>query len=278
MEMLTVKIVLLLLIIFWQSQLTVFADEVIVETKKTNFLEGRVEHSDQLPPLEPNLKVGATFNIAKLKKLTPNNRWYKLPNWIVGTWKTEYQTNYYKYNYNSRSESFDIDTFGYRGAETLGHQKDRLGEIWQYTGSAYWTIADLDYSIALDYVQEHECIRSEPNKLVIRYAAIACQISKLDHSIIYINQRESIQTYTPDGPNLMKCISSLKIFDRDGSPEYLAETLSFKRRRSSFETCNDYDGKNLRILFAEYLRNNNLAHRIPTALANYSKTRITGKK
>lgn len=232
-------------------------------TSIKQMLQGRVEHSVNLPPIDQSFKSGSKLDIGRLKKLTPNNYWYRIPNWSAGTWKTDNETTFYKYDYQSQSRSFAIDPFGARGAETWGFQQDRLGQIWEYAYSSYVTVTDTDNALVVHIVKEHEPITISAREVVFRFRGIDCYVSKETARIEATVQKESLQTYTSAGGNLMKCISSIKTFDESGRPARLSKSVSFRSRILPFEPCNDYHGQKLRPLFEEYLNSHGMSDCLP---------------
>lgn len=64
----------------------------------------------------PSLLVGA--KLLGISEIAPDGLWYKIPDWLAGTWKADYdEANQYR-----KSSS-----------EKLGRVKDSKGEIWNYS-------------------------------------------------------------------------------------------------------------------------------------------------
>ena len=246
-----------------------------VKNTGTRLLLGGIEHSDKLRPLEPGLRAGAQFDLVRLKSLTPNNNWYKIPTWNAGNWHTETNTSFHTRKYqvdswenyltsigirqsSSNKDLWEQATFTARSNERVGFQRDRSGQIWEFAYQNYVNEVEGDECIFVHFVREHTPIEITNDKVVIRYVGTECAVSKSSHRIGVARQKESINTYTSAGGNLLRCNYSVKTFDQDGKPERLADGIAMEIRTKLFEPRNLYEGQDMVKLFSEYLQSHGM--------------------
>jgi hypothetical protein len=88
-------------------------------------LQGRVSMTDLTAPTPqrqweasvlPNLKIGA--RLLGDANVSPEGLWYKIPEWIAGTWDVTYDKP---------------DTWHKGSTEKMGRVRDRNGDIWSYS-------------------------------------------------------------------------------------------------------------------------------------------------
>lgn len=83
----------------------------IEEQPGKRMLKGRVENSLRLPPVDRSFRAGSRLDLARLKALTPDNHWERIPDWAAGTWKTETNSTFYSFDYGIKSHVIEVDTF-----------------------------------------------------------------------------------------------------------------------------------------------------------------------
>lgn len=226
-------------------------------------LYGGVQHSNALAPVPGEYRTGSVLNVKRLKALTPNNYWYKIPSWYAGTWESKNHTTYYEKNLSTGFESFPIDnTFAF-GTETCGFQKDRSGQIWEYAYGKYLSVSRLEGGYVVSLVSEHEPLSLNEEEVVMRFRSRSFIVSEYSAKILRVCQRESIQTYTSVGDGVKKVDASIKEFDEDGRATRLYKVMAYKRRRQPFHCWDSYEGMNMKKLFLEYLETHGMKDRCP---------------
>jgi hypothetical protein len=239
-----------------------------------NYLKGSIKHADKLSPLSNLLKAGVTFSEQNMPKLTGSTGWYWIPTWFAGTYSTQKNTTYfYKDLQTGYSEAID-ETHTAISKETIGFQKDGKGNLWEYQYGPYRqrVIGDTDFTI--QQVQEHEPLEVTGNKVVVRYKGIDVRVDKVTNKIKRTTQNESIQVYTKNSDNTIKCRSSMKVFDTDGNPLSLQKLYSIKTRIKPFSEVTTYKDKDMRKDFVNYLVGKKRYDLLPT----YSKEYIEEEK
>lgn len=226
-------------------------------------LRGRVENSERLPPVAQTYRAGSKINLAKLQALTPDNHWYRIPEWAAGTWKTETNTQYYIFNYGIKTNTCDVNTFMARGEDTRGFQRDRCSNIWHYCARNFVTQTEKQESWGFSLVKEALPLEVSQNKMIVQFRSIRFNVDKSSGTILRTYQCESIQTYTPYHDGLVKVLSSIKAFDENGTPLHLTKAVSFHSRILPFISIDLYKGRNMRGLLAEYLTSQGLSELVP---------------
>jgi hypothetical protein len=207
-------------------------------------LTGGIQHSATLPPVPTQLRTGASVNVGQLRALTPNNQWFKVPQWFTGTWETRNHTTYYQQALETGFETFRLNNRFALGAETIGFQKDRKGAIWEFAYDRYVSIWQLRNGFQLDLINHHEPVEITDDKVVIMFRG---------HEVVVSGRSHKIQTYTPAGNGLIRVDASIKTFDQNGKATQLTKVLAFKRRTEPFKPWDKYKGRDMRKLFNEYL-------------------------
>jgi hypothetical protein len=245
----------------------------------TNMLFGNVQNSQSLAPLAPELRAGVQSNTVKLTEQKQYNYWYRVPAWWAGTWRTETNTTFYTHKYKSdswanylpivglgpqqNSGNWQLNMVMDRGDTMCGFQRDKSGQIWQFGYSNFSSCMLEESYCALDFITEHDPLEITDSKVVERFVSTQFLVSKKTRLIGAVSQFESILTYTPAGKNLVKCVYSVKQFDRDGQPEALTEGVAMRLRVMPFKPWNHYDGRDMVALFSENLKARGLADLIP---------------
>ena len=249
-----------------------------VPPKKMLF--GKIEHSQALSPLAPAFRAGAQFDVTKFRALTPNNYWYKIPAWSSGTWHTETTTTVHLHKFkpedsyasvlaslglgpHERMDDWEADTHMARNNETWGFQQDRDGDVWEFAYNNYYTLTEGERTYTVSFVKDVQVLSVTNSEVVLKYTATSLLVGKYTRRIGVAIQKESIQTYSSAGGNMRRCEGSIKVFDEDGKPDSLAQTISIQLRTKAFHQWDVLDGRDMRVLFAEYLTTHGMEDLVP---------------
>ena len=231
---------------------------------KSVTLQTGIEHNERLAPVDRSLKVGTEISVTRLKSLTPANHWSRLPNWAAGTWKTTSMTAYYRYDYQSRTKNFLVDTFMDKAAETLGWQKDRLGNLWHFVGTGFYTTAEGERSFDIDFHKQHDILEVNDDQFTVRHVGTRALVDKITRKVVRVFQVEAIQTYTKSTEgSALRCKSSVKEFDDAGEAVTLQKGISYEAKIHDYSPWNSYKGRDMRKLFAEFLMSHGMNDLVP---------------
>lgn len=222
-------------------------------TKRQVFLKGSIQHSEKVEPLDNSIQAGSVFNASALKKLTPNNIWYKIPSWLAGHWKTTHTTTFFRKNLVNGAESFETNLRPFSLGGSGGLQRDAKGEIWDLAGHGGTNLGTSDEYLNVQLIRTVEPISVTDSQVVLRYFGTMIYISRKTNRIVIAEQVESLNTYTKVSNDVVKMVSSNKVFDRDGVADSLYKNLSYKTRTAAFRPVNLLGSTNLKAMFSEYL-------------------------
>jgi hypothetical protein len=224
-------------------------------------LYGGVAHSDTVAPVPEGLMPGnALFD----QKLTPNNNWIQIPNWMAGTWqfKTETVTQITALQH----QKFPRPPFEIHNEFTkkFGYQKDKTGAIWDYlkVPFSYTTTVD-DGLKAYSVLSELEVLSTASDSTVRRIFGIDSVYSPKDQVISLTQQKECFNRLSPMGDNLVRIDSSTRIFDMHGRAQVTKESNVIGTLLKPYEQVDQDGSQNLKEMFAEYLQSHGKADLVP---------------
>jgi len=224
-------------------------------------LYGGVQHSDTVAPVPDGLMPG---NAVVDQKLTPNNNWILIPDWLAGTWqfKTETVTSltalvkrkYPPTPFNIHNEF----------TKKFGYQKDKNGGIWDYLKVPFSYTTTLDEGLKAYFVDsELEVLSTTSDSTIRRLFGMDSVYSPKDQVISLTQQKECLNRLSPMGDNLIRIDSSTKIFDMHGKPEVTKESNVIGSLIKPFEQVDTDGTQNLKQMFIEYLQTHGKADLVP---------------
>ncbi len=235
-------------------------------------LEGRVEHSPKLSPVDDYWKIGAKFEKKRLPAPDQGLTWWKVPSWLAGSWKTEGKVRRLSLKEigGERSQGFDAIDINYPDIEVIGYQKDAEAAVWTCVPTPYIgrTVQGKNMNVSVIYSADPLTVSEK--EVVIKFLARTIVVNKKDNKIVSVTQRESLQTYRPieDGKVLVQ--ASMRFFDENGEARYESKVLSHERRKDSYKETPYLPSPakeptliDLRRSFAAYLKRKNLKYLIP---------------
>jgi hypothetical protein len=226
-------------------------------------LQGGVEHTRTLPPVEASLRPGSLFNANAFKATKPANKWYLLPDWIAGTWDIPGYTQYSIHDYRTGKTNDIWRTVSQYSTEQIGMQTDKLGQAWYFPCVPY-VVRHYENDIYHEQViEQKEVLEVGHNRVVINYLSMDIQVDRSTGRVVRTDRVETLRVFTPQHHNFIRCDASQKTFNEDGKPLTLERRVHFSTRISGFRPQARCNGESLRNMFREYLRENNLNHLIP---------------
>jgi hypothetical protein len=227
-------------------------------------LQGGVQHSDNLSPVQPELTPGNIFNEKELPKLDPGNVWVAIPNWIAGTWQFKTETVTHMDIFDKKKHSKCPFVLRNEFQKVFGYQKDKSGQIWDYLKAPYSYTAKLDGGLSgysrIDSVDEVVNNHDEVTRKVVGPDAV---VEPGSQKILLTNQKECFLRYTPFGDDAIHLDGSTKVFNAVGHPSVLKISNMDATRIKPFEPIDQLDGYDLKQQFAEFLTAQKRAELIP---------------
>lgn len=224
-------------------------------------LKGSVSVSRYIVPSDAALETGSVFNQELATSLLngegkADNNWYMVPAWCVGDWNSVRHVSTDPGRYNARS-NLSIGTFA-----------DKTGQIWEYDRQGYWAEGKGSNSEAKAWVVARSPIEATERNLRFHEDLIAFTI---DEKTKVIKNRDhiwqdSVMYRVPE--KMIKFLSVTGTYDADGKPNQTALAITDHWKNAEFEprlSDTASDGRPLYPMFVQYLKDHNMADRIPDA-------------
>ena len=230
-------------------------------------LQGAVEHSASLPPMEPNLRPGMPFDERYLPPLDTEEGWYWIPRWAAGMWHRDQVTQQGKIAF---LKLHWLATDHVTTPEPWGWQMDKNGGIWHYWHVPYLEVHDLGQTVDLKLVRHYEAVAMTNEQCVLRLWASTIRVDKLSRQVVFVYQQEELDTIHLLSVGQEKQDGSDKWFDADGRPMkavfrndgFVANNTLVKQ----FAPIDNYKGKNMRTSFRAFLVSHGMANLVPDDL------------
>lgn len=222
-------------------------------------LQVEIEHSESLAPLDQSLTPGEVFDPDKLPNAASEgaNNWYQIPTWLAGTWHKDTQTDYYRFNYKTNLVDTTSRTETAKSDGTWGTQIDAKGTIWQYDPAPFNATVDGGDQFIVQLVRSSEPVEVSDKRFVRRSVDTQIRVAKANGEIQMVESGEQITTYTPEGDDQIKRETSAKVFDTSGRAVLLGKSFAYEKRISPFVPQNTYKGKDMKLLFQQFLQKQN---------------------
>jgi len=236
--------------------LLILALVVIACPVDARMLYGEVGHAESLAPVEKDLQPGNVFSSSKIATKGENkaNDWYRIPTWLAGLWHKETQTDYYLYNYFTNQTDTTSRQRVARSDGRWGTQQDSQGNIWQYEPVPYQEMIDAGDDMVVQIVRSCEPIQVNDRVFGKRSIDTQLRVDRATGTIKSVETGEEITYLTPESEVLLKRQTSSKVFDKDGKAILLGKSFSYENRLGNFQPQNSYHGKDVRVLFNEFLK------------------------
>lgn len=223
------------------------------ETASNSYtLHGGVEHSEKMPPVEKEFRHGAKIDASKLNAITPNNRWYRLPDWAAGTWTSVESTKTYIHDLKSNMEQNTPVTRNTKMKFTWGFQQDKEGHVWEFAKEPYSLTVDTAEHRVIKRVMRREFLELEESRVTLKTVTENIVVDRFNQ-VLRTVQSENIQTCSPSPNKCMTCTASYKLFDEQGKAVELGKETNISRKIAPFKSIDEYEGKNMQSLFKEFM-------------------------
>lgn len=245
----------------------------IASAQNSITLQAGVQLDDKVSALDQTLSPGNQFNQSsiekKIQKQVEQNQWFKIPLWAAGSWKTLKAQTTSEKDEITGNETIDGSEYTMKTSFSMGIEKDRTGQIWDFVDHNYWTHTEYDYSDAYCFVTYTSPGTIENNQLKKEGRFIAFLVDKATGKIISTEQKQSFSIYSYKAPNLMQKKSWQRAFDWQGNTTHSLHSEANCIRTSPFTVDPSTiatDGRLLSPLFKKYLIENRLSALVPQSV------------
>ncbi|MBX9724289.1 MAG: hypothetical protein K2X81_22965 [Candidatus Obscuribacterales bacterium] len=228
-------------------------------------LQGGVEHSEKLAPVEKSFRHGAKIIEEKPVNDESGNHWYMLPGWAVGSWTSTKSTRTYARDLRSGQEQLSPETRVTKMAFSWGFQQDNEGHVWEFAKEPYVLTLDSPEHKVVKRILKRDFAVANDSRIVLKMLTENIVVDKSSDRIKRTLQVENIQSCVPSAHECMSCTASYKIFDELGKPIEIGKELNTARRVAPFKSVDEYEGKNMRQLFADFMHSHNRSELIESS-------------
>jgi hypothetical protein len=222
-------------------------------TGQAKLLEGGVQHSERLAPIESKLAPGELFDPRNLPAQPSGAvRFFIIPSWLAGSWHKDSQTDFYRYNYLTKETDVTTRTEPARSDGAWGTQIDADGNVWQYDATPFQTTVDTGSEYVVQLVRSMEPVESNDTHFVRRSLDTQIRVDRMTNRIKAVESGEQLTTYTPEEAGLIKRESSAKVFDQQGLPTLLGKSFCYEKKIAQFAPQDSFQGKDMKALFAQF--------------------------
>ncbi len=230
----------------------------VQDEQQSKFLQGGIEHSVKLPPVDKAYRRGKTIDLSKSGGIqetdqAPANRWYQLPDWAAGKWISTRSTRTYAKNLRSNYEELSPKSREVKMDFSWGFQQDASGHVWEYAKEPYTLVLESREHKLVKRILKRTFVSCTESSLLLKVLSENLIVNPLNNQIIKTVQVENIETCKPTANECMSCLASYKVFDERGQPLELGKETNIARRLAPFRSVDEYEGKNMKVLFNEFL-------------------------
>lgn len=220
-----------------------------------------VKHSTTLAPVPSKLQAGGIFNENLLPAEPEKLDWYRIPYWLAGKWRRDFETSLFTYKYASRTGDRENRSFQSQQQADFGLQRDRIGGIWDANLSSRG-VSDLGSYLAIATVVERKPVKLTANEIVFREEFTVVHVNKSNSVIVDSFRMESLTKYRLQNGTVYTT-SSVKAYNADGSPRQLQKNVAQERKVQPFVVVDKYKGRNVRDEFLQFLNESGQPNLIP---------------
>lgn len=235
---------------------------------KQPLLQGGVEHSENLPPVDKKLHTGANFDETKFSDVVPNNLWVPIPAWFAGVWETKSETQLEVVDlaFGGMGSTNQPRTFARSDQWVFGMQVDKFNQIWHFINvPSYRRVEVIDMT---EHRQEltKEFLYVADNRVLTRYQFTSVVADGQTQKIKQVRQQETVMLFKPESDDTMRGFGSIKLFTSEGLPIMVSRNYTPFYKVRNFSPVPQYVGIDMRQSFRNYLISHNLSDRLPDDL------------
>lgn len=213
-------------------------------------LQGGIDHSEYLPAMPEQMQPGSAYYGAQ--RQAANVIWYPIPNWLAGTFQSDFITNQVTQVYSPAAPKHRASG-RIKHVETFGTLPDATGQIWHadiLPHVGLWEGAQEEVQTTV----EKGCVQTNNDKVVLHIHNHAVYLSPDRSRVVYAEQVDGFKNITTTSPgNELAIYDDIQEYDSMGRPldRYIA--TSQMRKIADFALKESENGIDLRASLAQYL-------------------------
>lgn len=233
------------------------------EESRRFFLQGKIEHADQLEPLATDLRSGAQFKESKLSVGTYASKWFEIPAWFAGTFQVDENVITSMEDCVTGEVSHPNQAVLFSAQELHGFQRDAKGNIWHYYVESGTSKSEQARQITYNCIDWYGPITIRKDRVIMRILGTSLIVDKNTGTIVDSFRREDLKTYQPVSGNVLKVTYTSKSFDSRGHARDLQRGESIHKLIAPFAEIDQHGDTNYRLLFRDYLSANGKKDLLP---------------
>lgn len=213
------------------------------------------EHSSAMQPVHPMLRTGCQFDDKYLPAAATEAKWFRIPKWFAGTWqRTEITNTALGF---IKVKQMDIRRRHY------GFQSDARGRVWHWVRTPFPVRTERRNEFVYFQINKEEPVDVNKDSVTIHMTWTAWDYDRFSGVIRRVHQGDQFDVFTQKSPGVITCHCNLASYDQNG--KHLGNGKSFWDDYcvEPYQQIDEFEGKDLRAMFASFLEENGLADRIP---------------
>lgn len=196
--------------------------------------------------------------------------WIRIPNWMAGSWLRKEQIRSSHRDFQNWYLSPNVPPAKRQQALThlqFGMQEDRFGGIWHYIGDPVVVRGDGTRVIYFHKLRITGFQNEKDRYCILRLFSVRTRVGKKTNRIEAADQQEELQRIDPINFNLIKVNVSVQGYLANGrraGHEIYAGWFLF--REKPFQIIDQFQGKDMRLSFRNYLAAKGWSNLIPDRL------------
>jgi hypothetical protein len=236
----------------------------------------------KMPPLDPVLAPGNNFDQAiatEITKIKSTNQWHQIPAWLAGSWESEQATVRSFKDQKSGTEDLRVRVYPEHSTDTHGDFTDQTGQVWAADVAMFRKGADNDafvkYTLFLSFIS----IAATDTKYLYQIQSVDLYVYRKTNTIKVCCPWLTEIVERLVSPGVLSNKTTYRSFDLNGSLRSTAEVNSTLNRTSEavpnqIQTTlyrTTLEGKPLYPQFVQFLKDHNMANRVPEGQPSGSK-------
>jgi hypothetical protein len=217
-------------------------------------LTGSIEHSENLAPVEADLRPGAQFSPDEISKslCIKRNHWYRIPAWFAGTWHQDFSTVIRSFQYETNVTDSNAHQKRDKIDRKYGDQIDENGNVWSFDNCPFTVLGEFEGKKMYGIFKTFEPVASDRNSITFRAIQMHVTVDPVTERILVTSVNEALSSFTRTGENTCHSYASVKVFDMSGKPTHIYETVSEREKIAPFQATQEVNGEELAPLFQQF--------------------------
>jgi hypothetical protein len=235
-------------------------------------LQGGISENVNLAPLDSSLAPGNRFDRNTAESLIDTSKsrgtWHMVPAWYTGERSTDQMTVTFSRDEKTHKEDRSTNRENRHSVMTVDTYKDKTGQTWEYDAQGFWIEGQSDDALHYNWVISRSSTVTTNTECDHVIRGVGFHVDKQTHTIKNCDRSVSQITAVPISSTTIKSKTLQRLYDWQGHPTRTVATVcNYKSTGAdpAEKSGMTRDGKPLYPLFVQFLKDHNMADRIPDA-------------